>query len=125
MTNKFQKDLDDIRDEVGIPLRSVRRQFDNLRRVFDFYDDVGDNVVMTTQTLLEIEYFLPDHLSRAYSCALFLLVHRFQLQISKKKYRYSLHSRIFRFSKREYVGNYTKRAKKGSRIWTRRLPRDR
>ena len=87
LTNKFQKDLDDVRDEVGIPLRSVRRQFDNLRRVFDFYDDVGDNVVMTTQTLLEIEYFLPDHLSRAYSCALFLLVHRFQLQISKKKYQ--------------------------------------
>jgi hypothetical protein len=87
LTNKFQKDLDDVRDEVGVPLRSVRRQFDNLRRVFDFYDDVGDNVVVTTQTLLEIEYFLPEYLSRAYSCALFLLVHRFQLQISKKKYQ--------------------------------------
>ncbi len=87
LTNKFQKDLDDVRDEVGVPLRSVRRQFDNLRRVFDFYDDVGDKVVVTTQTLLEIEYFLPEYLSRAYSCALFLLVHRFQLQISKKKYQ--------------------------------------
>ena len=87
LTNKFQKDLDDVRDEVGVPLRSVRRQFGNLRRIFDFYDDVGDSVMVTTQTLLEIEFLLPEHLSRAYSCALFLLVHRFQLQISKKKYQ--------------------------------------
>ena len=87
LTNKFQKDLDDVRDEVGVPLRSVRRQFGNLRRIFDFYDDVGDSVMATTQTLLEIEFLLPEHLSRAYSCALFLLVHRFQLQISKKKYQ--------------------------------------
>ena len=88
LTNKFRKDLDDVEQQCDIPLRSVRRQFDNLRRIFDRYDDVGDSVVLTTvQEFLEMEFLLPRHLSRSYACAIFLLAHRFQLQISKKKYQ--------------------------------------
>jgi hypothetical protein len=87
LTNKFRKDLGDVVETCGIPLRSVRRQFDNLRRLFDRIDDVGDNVKLLLQEFLELDFMLPGHLSRSYACAVFLLTHRFQLEISKKKYQ--------------------------------------
>eukprot|EP00511_Aplanochytrium_stocchinoi_P004703 CAMPEP_0204826554 /NCGR_PEP_ID=MMETSP1346-20131115/4227_1 /ASSEMBLY_ACC=CAM_ASM_000771 /TAXON_ID=215587 /ORGANISM="Aplanochytrium stocchinoi, Strain GSBS06" /LENGTH=156 /DNA_ID=CAMNT_0051954639 /DNA_START=57 /DNA_END=528 /DNA_ORIENTATION=- len=39
LTTRARKDLDEILETTGIPLRSCRRQFDNLRAIFNALDD--------------------------------------------------------------------------------------
>ena len=37
--NKSRKDLDDVSDTTGLNLKSVTRQFDNLKRIYTFIED--------------------------------------------------------------------------------------
>ena len=81
LTARLRATLDDIAERTRVPLRSCRRQFDNLRRVFTHFDD---HVVFRGNTceVIRSEFLLPPSLCRRYACALFLLYHRFDLETS-------------------------------------------
>jgi hypothetical protein len=41
LTSRLRSNLDDVSDRTGIPIRSVRRQFDNLKRIHSRFEDVA------------------------------------------------------------------------------------
>ena len=72
LTAKLRSNLDDISDRTHVPIRSVRRQFDNLRRVHARFDEVSVFRGNNTQHISE-EFCLPTPLARRYAAASFLL----------------------------------------------------
>ena len=87
LTAKLRSNLDDISDRTHVPIRSVRRQFDNLRRVHARFDEVSVFRGNNTQHISE-EFCLPTPLARRYAAASFLLYHRFDLETSDRKYQF-------------------------------------
>jgi hypothetical protein len=87
LTSKLRSNLDDISDRTHVPIRSVRRQFDNLRRVHSRFDEVSVFRGNNTQHISE-EFCLPTPLARRYAAASFLLYHRFDLEMSDRKYQF-------------------------------------
>ena len=50
--SKSRKDLDDVADATGFPLKRVTRQFDNLRRIYTFAEDIQWQCNVQGTTLL-------------------------------------------------------------------------
>ena len=83
LTSRARKDLDEVAETTGIPLRSCRRQFDNLRRVFNFLDD--RNFDGDLCLLVENHFQLPLSLAKRYVAIVFILYNRFTVQSNKRK----------------------------------------
>ena len=87
LTSRLRSNLDDVSDRTGIPIRSVRRQFDNLKRIHSRFDDVAVFRGNVTSVCLR-EFCLPPRVAQRYAAASFLLFHRFDLETSERKYQF-------------------------------------
>ena len=77
---KTRKDLDEIATATGSHLKSVTRQFDNLKRVFIATEDCNSNVY---RFLIE-RYMLSSDLAKKYCCLMFLVSNGFALGSKKR-----------------------------------------
>ncbi|XP_025104299.1 acidic fibroblast growth factor intracellular-binding protein-like isoform X2 [Pomacea canaliculata] len=88
LTSRSRKDLDDISELTCIPLRSCRRQFDNVKRVFKTVEELKGYLVDNICT----HFRMPEALARDYAAVVFIANNRFET--GKKKLNY-LHFRDF------------------------------
>lgn len=80
--------IDDVNEATGVPPKSCRRQYNNLRRIVDTVDDESD---FDTPVCTEVQrsFRLSHELAWKYTCVLFLVKHRFNLD-AKRKVSYQL-----------------------------------
>lgn len=83
--SKNRKDLDEISDSTGVPLRRVTRQFDNLKRIYTSLEEVKQFQCNMMEFIQE-QFALPLYLCRKYTCLLYLLAGKFTL-VAKKKFQ--------------------------------------
>ncbi|CAH0549651.1 unnamed protein product [Brassicogethes aeneus] len=79
LSSKHRKDLDEVSEKTNVPLKSCRRQFDNVKRVFKMVEEVPGSLVQNIQNL----FYLPEKLAKKYACIVFFACIRFET--SKKK----------------------------------------
>lgn len=60
LTSKSRKDLDEVAEKTGITLKSCRRQYDNVKRVFKAVEDLSGSLV----TNIKQHFLLPDDLAK-------------------------------------------------------------
>ncbi|KAL5008908.1 hypothetical protein ScPMuIL_014489 [Solemya velum] len=84
LSSRNRKDLDDVSEKTKVPLRSCRRQFDNVKRVFKTVEDMRGSLVKNIQT----HYLLSDDPARQYAAIVFIANNRFDT--GKKKLGYLL-----------------------------------
>lgn len=68
LSSRYRKDLDEVADRTGIRLKSCRRQFDNVKRIFKCVEEMPGNVTNN----IKQNFLLPDELARYVHCHLFL-----------------------------------------------------
>ena len=81
-SNRLRKDLDEVSDRSKVSLRSCRRQFDNIKRVFRTMEELPGNFLKNIKT----SFLLPESLAEKYSIVTFIACHRFE--VAKKKMNY-------------------------------------
>ena len=81
-SSRLRKDLDETSERTRVSLRSCRRQFDNIKRVFRTTEEIPGNFVHNIKT----NFLLPPALAEKYSVIVFIACHRFE--INKKKLNY-------------------------------------
>lgn len=60
LTSRYRKDLDEVADRTGIRLKSCRRQFDNIKRIFKCVEELPGSVTNN----IKQNFLLPDELAR-------------------------------------------------------------
>lgn len=60
LSPRYRKDLDEVADRTGIRLKSCRRQFDNVKRIFKCVEELPGNVTNN----IKQNFMLPDELAR-------------------------------------------------------------
>ena len=81
-SSRLRKDLDETSERTRVSLRSCRRQFDNIKRVFRTVEELPGNFLHNIKTT----FLLPEYLAEKYSVVVFLACHRFEMV--KKKLNY-------------------------------------
>ena len=81
-SSRLRKDLDETSERTKVSLRSCRRQFDNIKRVFRTMEELPGNFLHNIKTT----FLLPEKLADKYSVVVFIACHRFE--IVKKKLNY-------------------------------------
>ncbi|OWF46584.1 acidic fibroblast growth factor intracellular-binding protein-like [Mizuhopecten yessoensis] len=79
LSSRNRKDLDDVCEKTRVPLRSCRRQFDNLKRVFKTVEDLTGTLVENIQA----HYLVSEVLAKEYAAIVFIANNRFET--GKKK----------------------------------------
>lgn len=79
LSSRNRKDLDDVNEKTKVPLRSCRRQFDNVKRVFRTVEDMMGSLVKNIRT----HYLVSEELANNYATVVFMANHRFET--GKKK----------------------------------------
>ncbi|XP_074040335.1 acidic fibroblast growth factor intracellular-binding protein isoform X2 [Leptinotarsa decemlineata] len=79
LSSKNRKDLDEVAEKTGKPLKSCRRQFDNVKKIFKSVEEVPGSTVENVKNSFQ----LSDELAKKYSCIVFVACMRFET--SKKK----------------------------------------
>lgn len=74
LSSKHRKDLDEVAEKTRVPLKSCRRQFDNVKRVYKMVEDMPGPVVQNIQNY----FYLPEYIARKYACIVFLACIRFE-----------------------------------------------
>ncbi|KAL3278263.1 hypothetical protein HHI36_013600 [Cryptolaemus montrouzieri] len=74
LSSKHRKDLDEVAERTGVPLKSCRRQFDNVKRIFKMVEEMPGLLVQNIQNL----FYLPEELARKYACIVFVGCIRFE-----------------------------------------------
>ncbi|XP_064623700.1 acidic fibroblast growth factor intracellular-binding protein-like [Lineus longissimus] len=82
LTSKQRKDLDDVSEKTKVLLRSCRRQFDNVKRVFKTVEDMMGSL----EENIKNRFLLSDVLAKKYAAIVFLANNRFET--GKKKLFY-------------------------------------
>ncbi|XP_076058473.1 acidic fibroblast growth factor intracellular-binding protein-like [Oratosquilla oratoria] len=82
LSGRTRKDIDDISEKTGVLLRSCRRQFDNVKRVFKHVDELPGS----TATNIQSHFLLPIGLAKKYAAVIFLMNNRFET--NKRKLHY-------------------------------------
>ncbi|CAM9808393.1 unnamed protein product [Ascophyllum nodosum] len=84
VTSKTRKDLDDVSDLTGVPLRSCHRQYDNIRRLLSNLEDSSALPHMSVAKEVREKVGLPLGLAAKYTAVVFLLHLRFQIYSSRR-----------------------------------------
>ncbi|KAK3920862.1 Acidic fibroblast growth factor intracellular-binding protein [Frankliniella fusca] len=82
LSSRHRKDLDEVSEKTRVQLKSCRRQFDNVKRVFKTVEEMQGSVVKNVAKL----FLLPDPLARRYGAVVFLACMRFET--GKRKLQY-------------------------------------
>jgi len=80
LNSKLRKDLDEVSEKTGIFVRSCRRQFDNIKKVFKAVEDVAPKNYVSS---ISSNFGLSKNLSEKYAALVFAA--SFRLELSKKK----------------------------------------
>ncbi|KAJ9595720.1 hypothetical protein L9F63_013083 [Diploptera punctata] len=82
LSSRHRKDLDEVSEKTGVLLKSCRRQFDNVKRVFKVVEDMQGSVVQNIKT----NFLLPEELAKRYGAVVFIACMKFET--SKRKLQY-------------------------------------
>ncbi|XP_057315720.1 acidic fibroblast growth factor intracellular-binding protein-like isoform X1 [Hydractinia symbiolongicarpus] len=82
MSAKLRKDMDDVSERTGIPLRSCQRQFDNIKNIIKTYEDMEGGVMVT----LTKQFLFSNSLVQKYYPLVFVFISRFET--AKKRLQY-------------------------------------
>ncbi|CAG9814817.1 unnamed protein product [Phaedon cochleariae] len=82
LSSKNRKDLDEVAEKTSKPLKSCRRQFDNVKRIFKAVEEMAGNTMENIKT----SFYLSDELAHKYACIVFMACMRFET--TKKKLQY-------------------------------------
>ncbi|XP_028403890.1 acidic fibroblast growth factor intracellular-binding protein B-like isoform X1 [Dendronephthya gigantea] len=74
LTTRLRKDLDEISEKTNIPLKSCKRQYDNIKNIFKAVEDSTGDLVKNIKT----EFLLSEKLSKLYACIVFMSYHKFE-----------------------------------------------
>lgn len=86
ITSRGRRDIDDVADASNVPLRSCKRQFENVRRVFASLEETTQFQCNVFQYLSQQYLLSPSHGLR-YTALLFLLYSRFQVYNKRRLQR--------------------------------------
>ncbi len=78
LTSRSRKDLDEMSLTTRVPLRSVSRQFHNVKRIYAAMDDEEEED-FNLFGFVSTNYLLSHNLSRKYACIIFLFYSKFTI----------------------------------------------
>lgn len=90
LSSRNRKDLDEVSEKTGVDIKSCRRQFDNIKRVYKAVEELPGPLSKNIQT----HFLLPEELARKYAAIVYITHNRFET--GKKKLGY-LHLEDFIF----------------------------
>lgn len=79
LSSRMRKDLDEVSEKTGIPLKSCRRQFDNIKRIFKCVEEMPGCYVHNIVT----QFNISRQLAERYATLVF--VGSFRFEIAKRK----------------------------------------
>uniref|UniRef100_T1JE67 Acidic fibroblast growth factor intracellular-binding protein n=1 Tax=Strigamia maritima TaxID=126957 RepID=T1JE67_STRMM len=82
LSSRNRKDLDEVSEKTNVSLKSCRRQFDNVKKVFKMVEDMRGSLVQNIQ----MHFLLPGHLAKKYAAIVFITNNRFET--GKRKLQY-------------------------------------
>ncbi|EDW95273.2 acidic fibroblast growth factor intracellular-binding protein [Drosophila yakuba] len=82
LSSRYRKDLDEVAEKTCVKLKSVRRQFDNVKRIFKAVEEMPG----TLTNNIKQHFFISTDLAKKYACIVFLACLRFET--TKKKLQY-------------------------------------
>ncbi|XP_059079111.1 acidic fibroblast growth factor intracellular-binding protein-like [Tigriopus californicus] len=88
LSSRLRKDLEEVAEKTGVHLKSCRRQFDNIKRVFKAMEDAPGECVAN----IEKSFGISRQLAEQYATLVFIVTFRFEL--NKKKLNYLSFSAI-------------------------------
>lgn len=83
LNTKGRKDLEDASESTGLHLRSVTRQFDNVKRIYAAYEDTT-NLSSNAYQFIHKTYMISPNLSKKYTCLIYLMDSKFNLTSKKR-----------------------------------------
>ncbi|XP_055858541.1 acidic fibroblast growth factor intracellular-binding protein isoform X3 [Episyrphus balteatus] len=89
LSSRYRKDLDEVSEKTFVKLKSCRRQFDNVKRIFKAVEELPGNITSN----IKQQFMLSDTLAKKYASIVFLACIRFET--SKKKLNYLSFSDFF------------------------------
>ena len=63
LSSRYRKDLDEVADKTCVKLKSCRRQFDNVKRIFKAVEELPGNITNNIKQL----FYLPDELAKYFN----------------------------------------------------------
>lgn len=100
LSSKNRKDLNDVSERTKVNLKSCRRQFDNVKRVYKAVEETSGNLVNNIQN----QFLLPEQLAKRYATVVFIANNRFET--NKRKLQY-LRFSDFLFCATEMIDNWS------------------
>ncbi|XP_026466904.1 acidic fibroblast growth factor intracellular-binding protein [Ctenocephalides felis] len=82
LSSRHRKDLDEVADKTGVKLKSCRRQFDNIKRIFKTVEELPGNIWKN----VKIHFLVPENIARKYGAIVFISCLRFET--SKRRLQY-------------------------------------
>lgn len=82
LSGRNRKDLDDVADKTTVGIKSCRRQFDNVKRVYKAVEDMSGNLSLNIQT----NFLLPKFLAQKYAAVVYIANNRFETNKRKLQY---------------------------------------
>jgi hypothetical protein len=82
LSGRNRKDLDDVSDKTSVGIKSCRRQFDNVKRVYKTVEDMSGNLSLNIQT----NFLLPKNLAQKYAAVVYIANNRFETNKRKLQY---------------------------------------
>lgn len=82
LSSRYRKDLDEVAEKTCVKLKSCRRQFDNVKRIYKIVEEMPGNL---TQNIKQ-QFALPEPLARKYAAIVFIITIRFET--GKRKLQY-------------------------------------
>ncbi|XP_050530620.1 acidic fibroblast growth factor intracellular-binding protein isoform X1 [Daktulosphaira vitifoliae] len=79
LSSKHRKDLDEVSEKTSIAIKSCRRQFDNVKRVFKYVEELQGSVIQNISST----FLLSEDLAKKYGVIVFIACMRFET--SKRK----------------------------------------
>lgn len=82
LSGRNRKDLDDVSEKTLVSIKSCRRQFDNVKRVYKTVEDMTGNLIQNIQT----NFLLPENLAKKYAAIVYIANNRFETNKRKLQY---------------------------------------
>lgn len=81
---KSRKDLEDASDSTGLNLKTVTRQFENIKRILNAFEDSSSTAGSNIYSFIIRNFLLCPALARKYASIVFLLQSRFNLTSKRR-----------------------------------------
>lgn len=82
LSARNRKELDEVSEKTEVSIKSCRRQFDNIKRVYKTVEDLSGNLCQNIQS----HFLLPRELAKKYAAIVYIANNRFET--SKRKLQY-------------------------------------